>query len=323
MEDNGKRANNQSLHPDMFLLQTYLEKNNHRLWTFIAFFLVYLFILVENLILIMLIVRERQLHKPVYIFLCNLATIDIVGSSATVPRALYSLVVTNVISFPICVVQVFFLHFYATFQVYLFALMAIDRYVAIHYPLRYNVLITNSRAHKVNVLVISSAILIVLGFVFLLLPLTFCEQKLLPNSFCSHVGLFKLACDDTTFNSVYGTIITLLNTGVSLIIIAWSYACILWICLRQRQHSDSINKALHTCVTHFICLLAFFIPGIFYIIFLRIGKNYSISNYLQAIFDLMLFVMPSFCNPLIYGLRMMEIRQVFSIMFGKCFSCRR
>uniref|UniRef100_A0A8C4QDL5 G-protein coupled receptors family 1 profile domain-containing protein n=1 Tax=Eptatretus burgeri TaxID=7764 RepID=A0A8C4QDL5_EPTBU len=301
MEDNGKRANNQSLHPDMFLLQTYLEKNNHRLWTFIAFFLIYLFILVENLTLIMLIIMERQLHKPVYIFL-----------SATVPRALYSLVVTNVISFPICVVQVFFLHFYTIFQTDLFALMAIDRYVAIHYPLRYNVLITNSRVHKVNVLVISSAILMVLGFVFLLLPLTFCEQKLLPNSFCSHVGLFTLACDDTTYNSVYGTIISVVNIGVSLIIIAWSYAFILWICLRQRQHSDSINKALHTCVTHVICLLAFFMPGVFYIIFLRIGKNYSISNYLQAIFDLMLFVMPSFCNPLIYGLRMMEIRQLHS-----------
>uniref|UniRef100_UPI00358EE00F putative olfactory receptor 52L2 n=1 Tax=Myxine glutinosa TaxID=7769 RepID=UPI00358EE00F len=235
---------------------TYLEKSSHRLWAFIALFFIYLFILVENLTLIGLIVLEKQLHQPVYIFLSNLAMIDIVGISATVPRVLYSLVVTNKISFPICVAQVFFLHFYGTTQIYLFALMSIDRYIAIRCPLRYNVLMTNSRTHKVNVLMMSSVMLMVLGFVILLLRLKFCEQKLLPNSFCSHVGLFKLACDDTTFNNVYGTVVTLLNTGVSLVVIAWSYVCILWACLRQRQRSDGVNKAVHTCVTHFISLLA-------------------------------------------------------------------
>uniref|UniRef100_A0A8C4R1A0 G-protein coupled receptors family 1 profile domain-containing protein n=1 Tax=Eptatretus burgeri TaxID=7764 RepID=A0A8C4R1A0_EPTBU len=64
---------NQSLPPGMFLLKTmFREPSSVRLLAFCTFLLIYIIAFVGNFMLIVLIVWEKQLHKPVYIFLANL-----------------------------------------------------------------------------------------------------------------------------------------------------------------------------------------------------------------------------------------------------------
>uniref|UniRef100_A0A8C4NE06 G-protein coupled receptors family 1 profile domain-containing protein n=1 Tax=Eptatretus burgeri TaxID=7764 RepID=A0A8C4NE06_EPTBU len=80
---------NQSLPPGMFLLKTmFREPSSVRLLAFCTFLLIYIIAFVGNFMLIVLIVWEKQLHKPVYIFLANLAATDLMGTSAALPRVI-------------------------------------------------------------------------------------------------------------------------------------------------------------------------------------------------------------------------------------------
>ncbi len=54
----------------------------------------------------MIIVFEKALHEPMYIFLCNLCVNDLCGTTGFYPRALvYLLTETNMISLEECIVQ--------------------------------------------------------------------------------------------------------------------------------------------------------------------------------------------------------------------------
>ncbi|XP_026581584.1 olfactory receptor 1D5-like [Pseudonaja textilis] len=79
---------------------------------------------------------NSQLHNPMYFFLSNLSLLDIFCPTATVPKMLENLLTENSsISFAGCVLQLYFLVALAGTEVFLLAVMAYDRYVAICNPL--------------------------------------------------------------------------------------------------------------------------------------------------------------------------------------------
>ncbi|KAJ7996060.1 hypothetical protein DPEC_G00233160 [Dallia pectoralis] len=55
---------------------------------FILLLIIYIFIMVSNISLIVLITMERTLHQPMYILFCNLSLNDAFGATVIIPRLL-------------------------------------------------------------------------------------------------------------------------------------------------------------------------------------------------------------------------------------------
>ena len=76
---------------------------------FIVFLIIYLIILVANIVMIVLIKLDPQLHTPMYFFLSHLSFSDLCYSTAVGPKMLVDLMVKQkIIPFVGCALQFFF-----------------------------------------------------------------------------------------------------------------------------------------------------------------------------------------------------------------------
>uniref|UniRef100_UPI00358F0EF2 olfactory receptor 52E8-like n=1 Tax=Myxine glutinosa TaxID=7769 RepID=UPI00358F0EF2 len=301
---------NHSLPPDVFLLTSIFdEPKSLRPWAVGAFFFIYLITITMNLVLILLILREKHLHKPVYIFLAHLLLMDIGSCTTILPRLMYSISGNNMITKPVCFIQVFFVSITATMQRYILSIMAVDRYLAVCHPLRYNVLLTNSRAHKAMFLTICWSSLLAGVYVVLLIGRTFCKYPEIHKVSCVHMAVARLSCEDFTINSLYGIACASLTTVTLIVVVVVTYTRILYVCLHSGPSSEGNRKALHTCVTHCLVLSLFIFSIVFVLISLRMSSTNYFPQYLQHVSDSLFYLVQPFANPIIYGVRTAEIRR--------------
>ncbi|CAB1422223.1 unnamed protein product [Pleuronectes platessa] len=285
-------------------LETFVIPPGGKYPIFLLGIMIYFFGIVCNLVLLTLIVTQRNLHKPMYFILFSLPLNDLIGISAMLPKVLSDIVTeTNKVYYPLCVLQAFLLHMYGGGILFILGAMAFDRYVAICMPLRYNSVMTPR--------VLICIICLVWGLDFVLNLSLFCLQTRLPrcrsvvlNVFCDNPSLLKLTCGNTTVNNIIGLFNTAVMQAVSLSVQAFSYVRILITCVLTRR-SEAKSKAVNTCVAQMVLLVIFEITGTFTILSHRF-KNTSAD--LQKIMGMLIFIVPPVLNPIVYGLYTSEIR---------------
>ncbi|TKC39771.1 hypothetical protein EI555_016207 [Monodon monoceros] len=105
---------------------------------FVLLFVIYILTLMGNLMLLLVIRVDSQLHNPMYFFLGQLSFLDLCHSSVTVPKLLENLLSEKkTISVEGCMAQAFFVFATGGTESCLLAVMACDRCVAISSPLLY------------------------------------------------------------------------------------------------------------------------------------------------------------------------------------------
>jgi len=303
---------NQSLKHVFFLQVIFNEPAQVRPWTFSAFFFTYIVTVTLNLVLFLLIILRKQLHKPVYIFLAYLLLMDIICSTTVLPRLMYSIIVNNQTRINLCFIQSFFIAFYVGMESYILGIMAIDRYLAVCHPLRYSVLMTNSKAHIVMWATLFWSFLAAGVLHLLLFRLTFCKD-VLPNVTCVTIAVVNLSCEDITVNSICGIVLSLITITFIITVVIVTYSLILYECLCSAQNSEGRSKALHTCLTHCMVLSLFLFSVLFTIISLRLSDGKS-SHVFQHLNDSFVYVLQPLANPIIYGFRMAEIRHCLLLL---------
>uniref|UniRef100_A0A6Q2X8G9 G-protein coupled receptors family 1 profile domain-containing protein n=1 Tax=Esox lucius TaxID=8010 RepID=A0A6Q2X8G9_ESOLU len=265
---------------------------------FILFLIIYIFTMVSNISLIVLITMERSLHHPMYILFCNLPLNDALGATVIIPRLL-----KRYINYIECAIQAFGAHMFGTSSHTILMIMAFDRYVAICKPLQYTLIMTNRMIVKLIVFAWGSAFL----FVGVLLGLTFrlsrCRSEIL-HPFCDNASIFKLSCESTIINNIYGLTFTVLLLGSSMGSLILTYLRIAIVCKKNKNRVLS-SKALQTCSTHLTVYIIMLVSGFTFILLHRFPE-WSNHRKLAAI---LFYVIPPWVNPIIYGLQTKEIRQ--------------
>ncbi|XP_058270290.1 putative gustatory receptor clone PTE03 [Hemibagrus wyckioides] len=281
---------------------------------FFAGCLIYIFAVCCNVTILALIVTQQSLHKPMFYILFSLPLADIIGITCALPRVLVDIVAqTNVVYYPTCVLQAFLLHMYGGSVLFILAAMSFDRYIAICKPLRYNSIM--------NRYTVCGVITVAWGLDFLLILVLFALQARFPkcktfivNVYCDNASLLQLSCDgDLTVNNIYGLGITGFMQGISMAIQLFSYVQILKACISHTQN-EARFKALNTCLAQLISFIMYEIVCTTAILSYRF--EYVNPN-ARKIFGMLIFTFLPVVNPILYGIKIRDVRKAFIVILRK------
>uniref|UniRef100_A0A9L0JRN1 G-protein coupled receptors family 1 profile domain-containing protein n=1 Tax=Equus asinus TaxID=9793 RepID=A0A9L0JRN1_EQUAS len=296
-----------------FLLLGIPGLEQFHIWIGIPFFIIYLVALVSNSALLYLIYMERRLHEPMFFFLSMLAATDLILSNTCVPKT-FSIfwLGPQEITFPGCLTQMFFLHYSFAMDSAILLAMAFDHYVAICFPLRYTTILTRQIITKIVIGIVSRSFCIIFPCVFLLKRLPFCQTLIIPHTYCEHIGVAQLACEDISINIWYGFAVPIVTVTSDLILIGISYALILHT-IFNLPSQDARWKALNTCGSHVCVILIFYTPAMFSVLTHRFGHN--IPHSFHILIANLYVAIPPALNPIIYGVKTKDIREKIILLF--------
>lgn len=282
---------------------------------FMIFFVLYMFVLFANTTLIFIIITEKALHKPMYVFLCNLAVNGIYGGTALLPSLMVTLMSpSHEVSLACCKAQTYFLHTYAIIEFTILSVMSYDRYVAICYPLQYHSIMTITRVYKLIAFSWGYPLVAFALFFILTLRLTIC-RNIIGRVYCSNYSLVKLSCDDTNVVSAIGLFTVVINSFPQLAMTLYSYGHILKICFTATKKSKI--KALKTCTPHLFAILNYSVGCFFEIVQSRFDTSY-LPFETQIVMSLYFLIFPPILNPAIYGLSVQALRaNIFRLFSSK------
>lgn len=282
--------------------------------SFILLLLVYLFIMVSNTGLLLLIHGSRHLQQPMYLLLCNMVVNDVFGATIVIPHVLLDILAApslRYIHYAGCAVQAFCVHLHASASHTILMIMAFDRYVAIGDPLHYSTIMTHGAVARLSVAAWASAAVLVLVLVGLSVRLSRC-RTFIDNLFCDNASLFKLSCENVRANNIYGLGYTIVLLGSSMGSIGVTYLKIAVVCVRSK--SQMLNRrALQTCITHLVVYSILLVSGF---IIVALHRFPSMSGHRKFAAVLGHVVLPAL-NGTIYGLQIKEVRQRIRTVFQR------
>uniref|UniRef100_A0AAY5EEC3 G-protein coupled receptors family 1 profile domain-containing protein n=2 Tax=Electrophorus electricus TaxID=8005 RepID=A0AAY5EEC3_ELEEL len=272
----------------------------------LALVIIYLITLLCNLTLLAVVMMNSSLQNAKFLAICNLAIVDISISSVIIPQMVPVFVFNlNHISFGTCFSQMFFLHFFGDMESFSLALLAYDRLVAICFPLRYPTINTNLSMGMIIAAIWFLVFLIEVYPVTLASLLPYCNSRVVGSCCCEHGPLVNLACADISYNKRMATAKSLVVLFGPLTFIICSYAIVIIAVLRIASATQRW-KAFHTCLTHLLLVLIYYLPVILAYILGNLQLIQSIDMYTAI---LTIFVtLPPLLNPIIYSLKTEELR---------------
>ena len=275
---------------------------------FLLFLMIYLITIMGNLGLIALIWNDPHLQIPMYLFLGNLALVDIWLSSTVTPKMLVNIINQNKrISLSECMVQFFSFVVSATTECFLLAMMSYDRYLAICNPLLYPAIMTHKQC--IGMLVSSFVgglfhALIHTGFLF---RLTFCNINIIHHFYCDIMPLFKISCTHPSINVLMIFIFSGSIQVFTILIVLISYTLVLFTILKNKS-AQGIRKAFSTCGAHLLSVSLYYGPLLF--MYVRPGSTQADD---QDMMDSLFYtVIIPFLNPIIYSLRNKKV--IYSLL---------
>ncbi|XP_004618364.2 olfactory receptor 52R1 [Sorex araneus] len=299
-------SRNSSSHPMYFILLGIPGLENSQFWIAFLFFVMYIVAVVGNITVVHIIRIDRTLHEPMYLFLAMLAVTDLVLSTSTQPKMLAIFWFHNhEIEYHACLIQVFFIHAFSSVESGVLMAMALDRYVAICFPLRHSSILTPSVVGKLGAAVMIRGLLWVSPFCFMISKMPFCPNQIIPQSYCEHMAVLKLVCADTRVNRAYGLFVAFSVVGFDMMIISISYVMILKAVLALPS-GEARMKAFGTCASHIGVILAFYVPALFTFLTHRFGHH--VPRVVHIMLAILYLLVPPMLNPIIYGVKTKQIR---------------
>ncbi|NXS66628.1 O1052 protein, partial [Pandion haliaetus] len=287
-----------------FILLGFSDAPELQTTIFTIFLFLYVFMVLGNLMMILLINATPQLHTPMYFFLTHLSFIDFCLSSAIIPKALATFLVgRSHISFLGCFTQMYFFLALIICECFLLGVMAYDRYAAVCKPLLYTTTMSRARCYGMMVLVYAAGFLTSLVHTVPAGRLSFCRARSINHFFCELPTLLQLSCSDARANKILQVSSAGLITVGSVLMILVSYTYILCTVLRIPLARRRL-KAFSTCTSHLAAITIFYTPGM--LTYLQPCKACSRDQ--AKLVSMCYTVLTPTLNPLIYSLRNKEVK---------------
>ncbi|XP_016072733.1 PREDICTED: olfactory receptor 56B4-like [Miniopterus natalensis] len=318
MDTSTSVTNSSSLQVSQFILMGLPGIHDWQHWLSLPLALLYLSALAANLLILTTIQHEPTLHEPMYHFLGILALVDIGLATTIMPKIMAIFWFdAKAISLPECFTQMYVIHCFFGMESGIFLCMAVDRYIAICHPLQYPSIVTEAFMVKVTGFMVLRNGLLTIPVPVLAAQRLYCSKNKIDHCLCSNLGVISLACDDITVNKFYQLFLGWIVVGSDMALVFSSYALILRTVLRLNS-AEAMSKALSTCSSHLI-LIFFFYTGL-----LVLSVTHLVEEKIPLIpvlLNVLHNVMPPALNPMVYALRMHELRMGFQRLLGWLKNC--
>ncbi|XP_054849737.1 olfactory receptor 10A7-like [Eublepharis macularius] len=295
-----------------FILLGFVEAHTFYPLIFAVLLCLYIFTLITNMLIILIIKSDSIFNSPMYFFLMHLAYIEACYVTVIIPKLLENLLVEpTVISFIGCAMQMFFFLFFGVAECFLLAAMSFDRYIAICHPLHYSVIMNRN----VCVMMVTGPYICgtVVGLVHTTVTFSrsFCGV-VINHFFCEIQPLLELLCGDTFLNEVQVIGVAMLAVMVPFLLILLSYTGIIFTIVGMSSRENKY-KAFSTCSSHLIVVILFY--GTVCSTYLKPKSNYS--PVMDNILSFSYTVVTPLLNPIIYSIRNKEIKESLRKLWSK------
>ncbi|XP_072006446.1 olfactory receptor 1468-like [Engystomops pustulosus] len=299
-------------------MQERLENNNNttvfllgflglytvRIFLFLLIFMTYCVTICGNLMVIILVSYSRNLHSPMYFFLTQLTTSDMMTTSTIVPQMLHG-ILNNGSSMSLmgCISQFFFFSYPECVECLLLTVMSYDRYLAICKPLNYHSMMNPMLCLKS--IILSWLLSFIAAFVAIasVSQLSFCKTNVIDHFFCDLDPILDLSCSDTFSVKLYAISVAVVMVVLPFVIIVISYASIIRTILKI-QSINQKKKAFSTCGSH-LAVVSIFYGTLFTTYLAPVNGRSTASHKIPSV---MYCLVTPLINPVIYCLRNKDIK---------------
>ncbi|XP_005408257.1 PREDICTED: olfactory receptor 5D18-like [Chinchilla lanigera] len=288
-----------------FVLLGFSEYPNLQVLLFLVFLTIYIVSVLGNLGMILIIRMNSKLHTPMYFFLSHLSFTDFCYSSALTPKLLEIIIVEDkTVPFKECMTQFFFGCTCVITEIFMLAVMAYDRFVAVCNPLLYTVVMSP----KLCALLVAGTYmwsgLCTSILTYCLLQLSYCGSNIIDHFCCEYSAVLSVSCSDTSLSQLICFVMTIFNETCSLLIILVSYVFIV-ITVIKIPSKSGLRKAFSTCASHLTTISIF--HGVILLLYCVFNsRSPSILGKVATVFFSIVIPM---LNPLIYSLRNTEVKE--------------
>ncbi|KAM6185007.1 olfactory receptor 14J1-like [Rhynchocyon petersi] len=294
-----------------FLLMSFSGNPQLQILQASLFLVLYFMALAGNILIITAISIDHTLHSPMYFFLKHLSFLDLCYITVTVPRSIYdSFMHSGKISFWECILQCFAFTACCSVEAGMLTVMCYDRYVAICFPLRYEIIMKASTCVYGLLAVWISGIVAGVMHTAATFSIHFCGPKIIHQFFCDVPQLLKLSCSNDYINELGVTAFLSLVVFLCSIFIGFSYTHIFSTVLKIPS-AEGRAKAFSTCLPHLCVVTLFFFTAVFAYLNAHSGFPTGLDFLLTVFYT----IVPPTLNPVIYSLRNKAIKAVIRKIF--------
>lgn len=297
------REGNQST-VSTFILLAFSEYPDLQVPLFLGFLIMYTVTVLENLGMIFIIRVNPKLHTPMYFFLSHLSFVDFCYTSVIAPKLLELLLMEDKrISFEGYIAQYFLGCTFVISEMFMLAVMAYDRFVAVCNPLLYTV----AMSHQLCTVLVAATYIWAGIFsstlTYILLQLSYCGPNVINHFCCEYSALLSVSCSDISFSQMACLAISMFNEACCLLIIIVSYTFIV-VTVIKIPTKGALRKAFSTCASHLTAISI--CHGIVLLLYCVLKSKSSL--FLVKIATVFHSLVIPMLNPLIYSLRNKDVK---------------
>ncbi|XP_044284102.1 olfactory receptor 11L1-like [Varanus komodoensis] len=257
-----------------------------------------------NILIILLVFTDQQLHTPMYFFLGSLACLETCSSSNILPRMLSNFLSgRKTISVNACFLQNVIFGSIGVAECYLLSVMSYDRYLAICKPLHYVTKMNDRLCFQLIAISCFSGVLANSLAMIAISMLQYCVHKEIDHYFCDTFPIIELSCSDTYILKLFLYVASSVITFAPFTLTLTSYIFIIAAIMRIPSTTGK-QKAFSTCSSHLLVVTFFY--GTLISVYVIPGNNSL--NGLRKIFSIFYTILTPMVNPIMYSLRNKEVK---------------
>lgn len=298
-----------------FNLTMFFMIGNLRYLAFAFCLLIYAFIVFSNANLVWIIIQERSLHEPMYIFIAFLSVNSLYGSTGFFPRFLMDLLSdVHLISYTACFSQIYVIYTYATYEVTILSIMAYDRCVAVCHPLHYSRKMAPKTVVALSLFAWGFPVINMSVTINMLVRIPLCGNNV-HKVYCASWNVAKLSCVPDFINNTVAMTWAVCLATISCGFILYTYARLVMACWKKTLNVR--GKVVQSCLPHLISFVVYLVTAFSDTLLSRQNLE-EVSPFLAVILSIEFVIIPPALNPVIYGLKLPEIRrQIIKIFHRK------
>ncbi|XP_039185880.1 olfactory receptor 10G6-like [Crotalus tigris] len=296
--------------PNEFILSGFPCIEDLKVPLILFFSIMFALTLCGNSMIILVVITNFQLHKPMYWFLCHLSILDMAFSAVVVPKVTAGFnQQEKMISFSGCISQVFFLNLFGCTECFLYTVMAYDRFLAICKPLHYGNLMSSKACLILSLGTIMGGTIHSTFLTSLTFHLPYGENNYIDYIFCDVPSILKMACVDIHFQETVIIVAMGFVTITSFLFILTSYVYIFMAILKISSR-EGWHKTFSTCSAHLTVVCLYFLPVFYH--YLRPASQ----DVMESVVCVFYTTITPLLNPIIYTLRNKEMKTALVKLWG-------